>query len=75
MNKSFYHFILKYRQPEAKDPISYFSEEVYKDHSFPKTSTDYAEISDYLELNGEYRSTLSVFDKAWEMYLEEENKK
>ncbi|MBD8004893.1 YozE family protein [Bacillus norwichensis] len=75
MKKSFYHFLLKYRQPGSKDDLSSFAEEVYKDHGFPKDSLDYYEISDYLELNGGYQTTLSVFDEAWELYLEAESKK
>lgn len=75
MKKSFYHFLLRYRQPESKDDISYFADEVYKDHSFPKDSLNYYEISDYLELNGCYQSTLSIFDEAWEAYVESESKK
>ncbi|VEF48039.1 Protein of uncharacterised function (DUF1250) [Bacillus freudenreichii] len=75
MKKTFYHFLLKYRQPESKDDFSYFAEEVYKDHGFPKDSMDYYEISDYLELSGSYQSTLAIFDEAWELYLETENKK
>ncbi|RWR10376.1 YozE family protein [Siminovitchia fortis] len=75
MKKSFYHFLLKYRQPEPKDELSFFAEEVYKDHDFPKDSQDYYEISEYLELNGSYKTTLSVYDEAWELYLEAENKK
>ncbi|GIN91964.1 UPF0346 protein YozE [Siminovitchia terrae] len=75
MKKSFYHFLLKYRQPDSRDYLSSFAEEVYKDHGFPKDSLDYYEISDYLELNGSYQTTLSVFDEAWELYLEAENKK
>lgn len=75
MKKSFYHFLLRYRQPESKDDLSFLADEVYKDHSFPKNSMDYYEVSDYLELNGSYQSTLSTFDKAWELYLEFENTK
>ncbi len=75
MKKPFYHFLLKYRQPESKDDISYFATEAYKDHGFPKDSMDYYEISNYLELSGSYQTTLSVFDRAWELYLESENKR
>lgn len=47
--KSFYHYLLKYRHPKPKDSISEFANQAYEDHSFPKTSTDYHEISSYLE--------------------------
>ena len=33
--------------------------------------TDYHEISHYLELNATYLPSMSVFDEAWQGYLEE----
>lgn len=74
MNKTFYHFILKYRAVKVRDEISKFANDVYDDHSFPKGSSDYHEISSYLELNGQYLSSMSVFDEAWEIYLSDEIK-
>jgi uncharacterized protein YozE (UPF0346 family) len=60
---------MKYRHPEPKDSISVFANHAYHDHSFPKTSEDYHELSAYLELNGQYLESMSVFDEAWEQYL------
>jgi uncharacterized protein YozE (UPF0346 family) len=69
MAKTFYHFLMKYRHPAPKDAISIFANDAYMDHSFPKTSSDYHEISSYLELNGSYLENMSVFDEAWDLYL------
>ncbi|MGO5674429.1 YozE family protein [Bacillus subtilis] len=66
--KSFYHYLLKYRHPKPKDSISEFANQAYEDHSFPKTSTDYHEISSYLELNADYLHTMATFDEAWDQY-------
>lgn len=74
MGKSFYHFLIKYRHPKAKDEISDFANNAYKDHSFPKTSSDYHELSNYLELNGQYLKSMTVFDEAWEAYILNEEK-
>jgi len=71
MIKSFYHFLMKYRHPAPKDAISDFAN---LDHSFPKTSEDYHELSSYLELNGQYLESMSVFDEAWQQYLITESK-
>ncbi|HLU21368.1 YozE family protein [Lederbergia graminis] len=74
MNKSFYHFLMKFRQPSANDELSSFANAAYKDHSFPKQSSDYQELSDYLELNVDYLPTVAFFDYVWELYVESESK-
>lgn len=73
MRKSFYHFLMKYRHPSPKDTISSFANHAYLDHSFPKTSESYHEISSYLELNGQYLDSMTVFDEAWQLYLNSES--
>ncbi len=65
---------MKYRHPKPKDEISQFANDAYEDHSFPKMSMNYEELSSYLELNGEYLPSMSVFDHAWELYLAEQEK-
>ncbi|MTH52024.1 hypothetical protein GKZ89_01290 [Bacillus mangrovi] len=72
--KSFYHYLMKYRHPKPKDDISRFANHAYEDHSFPKYSTAYDEISDYLELSADYLTAMSVFDEAWELYITETSK-
>lgn len=74
MKKSFYHFLMKYRHSESKDELSNFAQSVYEDHGFPKHSVDYHEISNYFELHVDYLPTLTIFDHAWELYMEAENK-
>ncbi|MBS2969284.1 YozE family protein [Metabacillus sp. KIGAM252] len=66
--KSFYHYLMKFRHPKPKDEISRFANHAYMDHSFPKSSDVYHEISDYLELSAEYMENMSVFDEAWDLY-------
>lgn len=72
MRKSFYHYLMKYRQPTAKDDITEFANAAYNDHSFPKQSEKYDEISSYLEMNGSYLDSMSIFDQTWDQYLIEE---
>lgn len=74
MRKSFFHFLMKYREVKAMDEISQFANAAYQDHGFPKHSEDYNEISTYLELNGAYLPSMVLFDQAWELYMESENK-
>ncbi|MCM3568827.1 YozE family protein [Neobacillus mesonae] len=73
MRKSFYHFLMKYRHPQPKDSISHFANDAFMDHSFPKYSDDYYEITSYLELNGHYLQSMSIFDEAWQLYTMSEN--
>ncbi|GAA0336310.1 YozE family protein [Bacillus carboniphilus] len=73
MAKSFYHFLMKYRNIEPKEEIEFFANHAYDDHSFPKLAEEYHEISSYLEMNVDYISSMKVFDEAWELYLLEES--
>ncbi|GIN70134.1 UPF0346 protein YozE [Bacillus sp. J14TS2] len=74
MEKSFYHFLMKFRQHTTSDEISQFANNAYQDHSFPKHSKNYQELSNYLELQVDYLPTVSLFDQVWELYVESENK-
>ncbi|UII54478.1 YozE family protein [Cytobacillus spongiae] len=68
MSKSFYHFLMKYRHPKPPDAISQFANDAYEDHSFPKTASLYEEVTSYLEMNGHYLASMSIFDEVWEQY-------
>lgn len=72
MGKSFYHYIVKYRGGKNSNELTKFANNIYDDHSFPKYSSDYHEISSYLELNGHFLSSMTLFDTAWEMYENED---
>ena len=69
MRKSFYHFLMRYRHPEPNDEISVFANNAFKDHSFPKGSSNYHQLSSYLELNVSYLKSMTIFDEAWEFIL------
>lgn len=51
------------------DSLTQFANDVYADHSFPKMSNSYGEISTYLELNGDYLESMTIFDDVWEKYI------
>lgn len=69
LKKSFYQFALKFRAGKKGDELSQFAEEIYKDHSFPKHSSDYHEVSSYLEVNDlPIINSVAIFDKLWQMY-------
>jgi len=68
MTISFYRYLMRFRDGSNDDPFALFAKSAYHDHSFPKSSVDYEEISSYLELNGDYIQNMSVFDQLWDLY-------
>jgi len=66
--RSFYHFLMTYRGKIKADEKSMLAEWAFNDHNFPKQSTDYHEISDYLEWNSPFTNALNVFDELWDTY-------
>ncbi|WP_106497458.1 YozE family protein [Lentibacillus sp. Marseille-P4043] len=71
--RSFYHYIMTFRgvkQPEAKSRLADW---IFYDHDFPKHSTNYAEISNYLEWNSPFTNALQVFDEVWDLYKTHED--
>jgi len=66
---SFYRYLMRYRDGRSDDPFAIFAKNAYEDHSFPKSSIDYDEISNYLELNADYLHNMSVFDQLWDLYV------
>lgn len=68
MERSFYQFALKYRGKLVQDDYSRFAEAMFLDHSFPKTSTDFQEISQYVEEKAHPILQASTFDRMWEEY-------
>ncbi len=70
MNRSFYHYLMTLRGGKQTDAISVFATDAGKDIQFPKHSTSYEEISDYLELNVDYLPSMDIFDEVWQNYLE-----
>ena len=54
MNRSFFHYLMTLRGGGTHDALSVFATEAGKDIQFPKHSSSYEEISNYLELNVDY---------------------
>lgn len=72
MHKSFYHYLMKYREEPPRDEIAAFANGAFADHAFPKDADEYDTLSRYLEMDVDYLPSMSVFDKAWEKYEEDE---
>ncbi len=64
--KSFYHFVLTYRG--GSDEKGRFAEAVFNDSAFPKTATDFDELTAYIEMQAHEEMSTAVFDELWDLY-------
>ena len=56
------------RDADSKDEVAQFANNAQNDQTFPKQEQSYEKLSDYLELNAGYLPSMSVFDRAYQMY-------
>ena len=68
MDRSFYQFALKYRGKIVADDFSRFADSMFLDHSFPKNSRDFDQLSKYIEEKAHPVMKASTFDEMWEEY-------
>ncbi|MEO4054856.1 YozE family protein [Solibacillus sp. CAU 1738] len=73
MMKTFYMYVLTYRGGAWSDPKARFAEACFEDHSFPKNSSNFEELSLYIEMHGDDLLTIATFDELWELYVEKYN--
>lgn len=66
--KSFYEYLMTERGNSTDHALARFAEAAFNDHSFPKQSSSYEELSNYLELSANYLPSMTLFDEAWEKY-------
>lgn len=70
MKRSFYQFVLSFRGGNVEDPKTRFAEKVFYDHSFPKQSTSFNELSSYVETIADEDLSTYTFDELWQLYEE-----
>lgn len=75
METSFYKYLMTERDPHKKDDITLFANAAFNDRIFPKQSEDYDEVSRHLEMNGDYLPSMTIFDKAWQQYIDYHSEK
>ena len=68
MNKSFYTYALTFRGGDWSDANTRFAEAMFLDHSFPKQSKSFDELSSYVEILSDEFMTSSAFDELWALY-------
>ena len=65
---TFYEYIKRFVDPKAEEPISLLANIINQDQSFPKHSSKFDEISDYIEHSVAYTNLVKYFDEAWTQY-------
>ena len=68
--EGFYRYLMTQRNADSNDEVAQFANNAQNDQTFPKQEQNYEKLSDYLELNGGYLPSMSIFDKAYQMYRE-----
>ncbi|KJY56536.1 MULTISPECIES: YozE family protein [Lactobacillus] len=68
--ESFYRYLMTQRNADSNDEVAQFANNAQNDQTFPKQEQNYEKLSDYLELNAGYLPSMSIFDKAYQMYRE-----
>lgn len=69
MKKSFYLYVLTFRGGDYSDQKVRFAEEMFPEHNFPKQSTDFEELSTYIESFATDNLTTEAFDELWALYV------
>jgi uncharacterized protein YozE (UPF0346 family) len=64
--KTFYEFVLTYRG--AVNEKGYFAEAVFEDSLFPRRTSNFHELSQYVEMNADAYMKTSIFDEIWDEY-------
>ncbi|MDR0199673.1 MAG: YozE family protein [Streptococcaceae bacterium] len=68
--KSFYAYLMRFRAPKETDDVTRLANLAFGDTLFPKHTSDYNEISSYLETQALFYFNLTLFDDIWQDYLE-----
>lgn len=69
MRQSFYAYLMKFRAPKETDDVTRLANLAFRDTLFPKHSSDFDEISSYLETHAPFYFNLTLFDDIWQNYL------
>ena len=71
MRKTFYQYLMTLKDAKIPTDTSQLATAVSLDNQFRRYSEEYHEIAEYLEMNTNYLPDLSLFDRLWEIYVEE----
>lgn len=70
MRKSFYSWLMTQRNPKSDAPVAFLADYAFEETDFPKQSTEFDEVSRFLEEVASFSFSMTDFDRIWEQYLE-----
>lgn len=70
VRKSFYSWLMSERNPKSQQPLAILADHVFNEWDFPKQSSDFEEISHFLEEKASFDFDMREFDAIFEQYLE-----
>ncbi|GKV65787.1 MULTISPECIES: YozE family protein [Sporosarcina] len=68
MDRSFYHFALRYRGGGKDDLKAMFAEKMFRDASFPKNEEEFDLLSRYIEDQADADLSSVTFDELYAIY-------
>ncbi|MFV0556313.1 MAG: YozE family protein [Lactovum sp.] len=68
---TFYEYLMRFRAASELDDVTRLANLVFQDRAFPKQSSDYQEVSNYLEMSSNFYFNLTIFDDIWREYSNE----
>lgn len=71
MRRTFYSWLMTQRNPKSNEPVAILADHIFDELDFPKQSSDFDEVSRFLEEHARFSFSMSDFDAIWEMYLED----
>lgn len=69
MRTSFYHWLMTQRHPKSQTPVARLADLVFDELDFPKQSSDFEQISRFLEEEASFAFSMTDFDQIWDDYL------
>lgn len=69
MRRTFYSWLMTQRNPKSNEPVAILADYAFEEYDFPKQSTDFDEVSRFLEESASFAFSMSDFDAIWEDYM------
>lgn len=69
MRQPFYSWLMTKRHSKSTDAAAVLAALIFEESHFPKQTSDFDQVSRFLEEEASFMFNLSDFDRIWEDYL------